>query len=186
MMRTVPRFFSGKNDIFRYQQRLKMTDCPHCHRSGFLIRHGFLKSYDLYKTGQQIIRGYRFFCSNRNRRNGCGKTFSILGAHLLKQFTITTHLLWKLLLLMLNNLSAAAAVRRLPVRLSVSNGYRLFDAFKQAQSRIRGILSRRCKQLHTHQGPSPPHQTIEHLKTAFPKTKDPIAAFQFACQQPFI
>jgi hypothetical protein len=65
-----------------------MINCPFCSMIGCLNLHGFLYGYD------DKQRGHRIFCSNRNRRKGCGRTFSILLAWFLKHFRLTACELW--------------------------------------------------------------------------------------------
>ncbi|MCK5543067.1 MAG: hypothetical protein KAI40_10275, partial [Desulfobacterales bacterium] len=54
---------------------LKIYACPHCNCCGCLILHGFLYGYD---DTDFVRRGHRIFCSNRNLRSGCGRTFPML------------------------------------------------------------------------------------------------------------
>jgi len=45
--------------------------------NGTLIRHGFLCGFDESSPQRKTVRARRIFCSNRNARRGCGRTFSV-------------------------------------------------------------------------------------------------------------
>ena len=52
-----------------------------------LIGHGFRRGYA--ERGSEVeVRGRRFFCSNRHRRPGCGRTFSVLLAAVVSRFVV--------------------------------------------------------------------------------------------------
>ena len=59
------------------RQHLKERACPWCRAVGCLIRHGFLRGYGA-AAAERVQRGWRVFCSNRGRKQGCGRTFAIL------------------------------------------------------------------------------------------------------------
>ena len=78
----VVRFFKDDAERDDYRLSLKQRRCPHCALAGFVICHGFLRGYGA--AGAALaIRGFRFLCSNRRRRQGCGRTYSILLAYVL-------------------------------------------------------------------------------------------------------
>ena len=112
--RTIMRYPKGRKycnteaDLHQYMLSLKLVPCPHCGKVGFLIGHGFLGGYS--ETGQEhVVRGWRFFCSNRHRRRGCGRTFSVLLSDVLKGFMVRAHTLWNYLKKVTGGMSRRAA-----------------------------------------------------------------------------
>ena len=71
-------------------ERLKVTPCPHCRAIGALIRHGYLRGYDEGNLRHKAVRARRIFCSNRGRRPGCGRTFSVWIATKVRRLGLTT------------------------------------------------------------------------------------------------
>ncbi len=61
-------------------ERLKLMPCPHCKEVGALIRHGSLYGFDDSSPQRKTVRARRVFCSNRQARPGCGRTFSVWSA----------------------------------------------------------------------------------------------------------
>ena len=72
-----PRFYRNDHEWNTFAEQLKLTPCPHCKAVGTLIRHGFLHGFDEGHPQRTTRRARRIFCSNRNARPGCGKTFSV-------------------------------------------------------------------------------------------------------------
>ena len=70
-------FYRSDEEWHAVAERLKLTPCPHCKVVGTLIRHGFLYGFDDSSPRQKTVRARRIFCSNRNARPGCGRTFSV-------------------------------------------------------------------------------------------------------------
>ncbi len=94
----------------RCRRESKLLACPHCRRIGWLIGHGFLRGYASNGRDQRL-RGRRFFCSNRNRRRGCGRTCSVLLSIFLFRRTVRALHLWRLW--------GAAAIEEVRVHLGV-------------------------------------------------------------------
>src|SRR5690606_31982300 len=68
--------------------------------------------------------GRRFFCTNRGRRKGCGRTVSVLLADSVSRFTVTVATLWSLFVALSQGHSVArSAGLRWP--LSMRSAYRL-------------------------------------------------------------
>ncbi len=78
-------------------ERLKQTPCPHCKVVGTLNRHGSLLGYDESSPQQRTVRARRVFCSNRNARRGCGRTFSVWFADKIRRLSLTAGALWRFL-----------------------------------------------------------------------------------------
>src|SRR5882672_10490253 len=126
-------------------ERLKLTPCPHCQVVGALIRHGYLRGYDESSPQRKTVRARRIFCSNRNARRGCGRTFSVWIADKIRRLSLTTGALWRTL-------------------------QRIWQRFDRGQSKIRTALSGRCPPpaLSAQPGQRPAAQVLAHLHAAFP------------------
>lgn len=179
------RFYSSGEDFRQFHLGLKQTSCPHCKSTGFLNLHGYLRGHDEFNYGLKIIRGRRIFCSNRGRRKGCGKTFSILAAEILKKFVIGAKSLWRFLRNIAAGLNTIESFRTSGLKFSHSTCYRLAKAFQRAQSKIRSKLLSIC--------PAPCSlskiagiQTISHLRAAFRYAACPVFSFQQFFQSSFL
>ncbi len=125
-------------------ERLKHTPCPHCKVVGALIRHGCLYGFDDSSPQRKTVRARRVFCSSRNRRRGCGRTFSVWSARQnptakpdnprgcgdSSNAPVAD--------------SIAAAIRVAKCHLSDRTLQRIWKQFDQGQSKIRTALSARC------------------------------------------
>lgn len=170
------QYCSSEAQLHQYLLGLAMVPCPHCRRIGYLIGHGFLRGYA--ENGQeQVIRGRRFFCSNRYRRRGCGGTFSVLLADMLRGFMVRARTLWRFLQGVSDGLSRKAAWEQAQEAFSLQSGYRLWRKFNRAQTHIRAFLSRRCP-APASSSAEPMKQLLAHLKCAFPSETCPFAGFQ--------
>jgi hypothetical protein len=160
-------------------ERLKQTPCPHCKVVGTLIRHGFLRGYDESSTRVKTVRARRIFCSNRQTRCGCGRTFSVWLADKIRRLSLTTGCLWRFL----QRAAASgirAAIRSVDCHLSDRTCQRIWQRFNRGQSQIRTVLFGRCLPPEPPPGsaPRPQAQVLAHLQAAFPDAHCPIAAFQ--------
>jgi hypothetical protein len=177
-----PWFYRRDEDWSAIVERLKQTSCPHCKTVGMLIRHGALTGFDDSTPPRTVVRARRIFCSNRHRRRGCGRTFSVWRADTIRRLSITTRTLWAFLQRAVVG-TIADAIRATNGPLSDRTFQRIWDRFDRGQSAIRTALLAR--------GPPPElpaasvrrpaaAQVLAHLRTAFPDTECPIAAFQQA------
>jgi len=182
----VKRFYKSQEDFRQFYHSLKQTACPHCGLSGHLNLHGYLRGYDENACTGKIIRGRRIFCSNRNKRKGCGRTFSVLSLNTLKKFIIRAYSLWKFLKNTAQGNDKKRSLSSLQVSFSTSSVYRLWKRFCLAQTKIRVFLLRLCKAPHLERSRQPAIQTILHLKAAFKKTTCPVSAFQDYFQTDFL
>jgi len=169
-------------------ERLKQTPCPHCKSVGMLIQHGHLYGFDDSSPQRKTLRARRIFCSNRNRRRGCGRTFSVWIADKIRRLSLTTRILWTFLQRAVAG-SIVAAIRATGSLRSDRTWQRIWKRFDRAQSAIRTALSGR--------GPPPElpiestrrpatAQVLAHLQAAFPNADCPIAAFQFSMRSFFV
>lgn len=137
-----PRFADSDVALGAVLEGIKLIACPHCRRTGALIGHGFLRGY-AERGSEIVVRGRRFFCSNRGRQRGCGRTFSVKLSTVVAGFLVRTLTLWVFLQLVLSGLSRRTAwLRAAGGALSLSSGYRLWQRLCEAQSALRARLCR--------------------------------------------
>lgn len=183
-----PWFYHREEDWSAIVERLKHTSCPHCNTVGALIRHGTLSGFDDRTPPRITIRARRIYCSNRYRRRGCGRTFSVRLAHTIRRLSLSTRTLWGFLRRAVSA-GIASAIRDTNCPRSDRTLQRIWRRFDRAQSAIRTALLTR--------GPPPQVPTdparrpaaahvLAHLRAAFPHDECPIAAFQRAMRAPFI
>ena len=184
-------FYRSDNDWTAIVERLKQTRCPHCKVVGTLIRHGCLCGRDESSPRQDTLRARRIFCSNRNARPGCGRTFSIWLAHKVPRLSLTAGALWRFLHLAVAG-AVIAAGQAVCGRLSDRTWQRIWQRFHQAQCHIRTALHRRCPPppltdcLPENPARQPVSQVLAHLQAAFPDAPCPIADFQQIMQTFFV
>ncbi len=91
------RWFCRAEEWNPIAEGLKQTPCPHCQIVGTLNRHGYLYGFDDSSPRRQTVRARRVFCSNRQARPGCGRTFSVWCADKIRRLSLTTGCLWRFL-----------------------------------------------------------------------------------------
>ena len=137
-----PRFARDASALADGLLGMKLVACPHCRRTGALIGHGFLRGY-AERSSEQVVRGRRFFCSNRALRWGCGRTFSVALMTVLTGFVVRTLTLCCFAQAVLGGLTRRAAwLREAGGAFSLSSSYRLWRRLQGAQSALRSQLSR--------------------------------------------
>ena len=187
MKYTVKRYYKSEEELLSFLRNVKQVVCPHCGLIGALILHGFLYGYEECSVNIKIIRGRRIFCNNRKSRNkGCGRTFSILAAPMLENFSITAGSLWSFLKGIRNLPDRLPSFRRLKITLDESAAYRLWKRFVHAMAKIRSVLSRYSPRPKLPAAACAATQTIAHLQTVFKKASCPIATFQHRFQVSFL
>jgi len=181
-------FYRDEQDWAALTERLKQTACPHCKKIGALIRHGSLYGFDDSTPQRKTLRARRIFCSNRYRRPGCGRTFSVWIADKIRRLSTTTRRLWAFLQRAVAG-TLAEAMRATGSSLSGRTWQRIWTRFDRGQSAIRTALLAR--------GPPPElpatgarrpeaAQVLAHLQATFPNADCPIAAFQIAMRSFFV
>ena len=108
-----------------FQRNLKLRACPACAQTGFLNSHGPWFGYGGHRS-ERHKRGHRVFCSNRFRKRGCGKTFSVLFSLLLKGRIIPAALVTAFLAPVLAGACRHAAWLSVAHGFSLESGYRLW------------------------------------------------------------
>jgi hypothetical protein len=178
-------FYRDGEDWGPFAERLKQTPCPHCQVHGALIRHGVLRGFDESNPKQKTIRARRIFCSNRNKRPGCGRTFSVWVADKIRRLGLTTGALWRFL----QNAVAGnifAAGRTAACHLHDRTWLRIWKRFVHGQSKIRTALLGRCSPPNLPDSLRPEAHAFAHLRAAFPDDACPIAAFQYTLRTFFV
>ena len=183
-------FFRNAAEWDAIAERLKLTPCPHCQVVGMLIRHGCLYGFDENNHRRKTLRARRIFCSNRQARRGCGRTFSVWCADKVRRLSLTAAGLWRFLLHAVRS-SLRDAIHAANCHLSDRSMQRIWKRFDQSQSNIRTALFTQCPppQLPAHPAPTHPARrtaahALAHLQAAFPDC--PIATFQHTLRTFFI
>lgn len=171
MHNRIPRFYSAELDFKAIHHQLKHLNCPFCRTIGNLILHGFLYGYDKKR------RGRRIFCSNRNKRRGCGRTCSLLIAGFLKYFRLKSSELWVFINGLLQGLSKQAAWMRTGLSIAESFLYGLSRRLKVNEPYIKTKLFSL--------NPLSIKNTFTKLQECF-ACSDPISAFQLYFQDDFL
>jgi hypothetical protein len=68
----MPTYYFSLSRIEQETRQLDQRVCRHCKQSHQLLSHGFIRK----KTFPSEPVGKRVFCSNRNKRTGCGRTMA--------------------------------------------------------------------------------------------------------------
>jgi hypothetical protein len=131
---------------------------------------------------ERVVRGRRLLCSNRRRRTGCGRTWSVRIASVIAGFCVRTAALSHLLSAVVRGASLKAAWTTRPPGLSMRSGYRLWRRLRAAQSHLRTVLCSAC--------PPPPcsdarplAQLLMHLQHALGTASCVFASFQLTFQR---
>ena len=124
-------------------------------------------------------------CSNRGRRGGCGRTFSLVLADVLPRHTLTASLVWQWLVKVLAGVSLKATAEALRLPFVLETVYRLARKLRGQLDRLR---SRLCREQAPPPGAhaDPLFQTIAHLQSVFPRSRCAVADFQLHFQLPFL
>lgn len=178
------RFCKCEAHFRAFHARLKFTSCLHCNRCGCLILNGRLYGYS-DSDNQRIKRGHRIFCSNRNNKTGCGKTFCVLSAGFLPGHVITADSLWRFFKAVKKGFCLARAFSAAGCNMATTSIYRLFRKFTHNQAHIRSHLTRIKDPPRAGHRLRPVIQTILHLNHVFTRTPCPISEFQHHFQAPF-
>jgi len=183
-MRRALHFISSAVEFDEYRLHLKSVTCPHCRAVGHLNRHGYLRGY-AERGSEQVVRGWRIFCSDRGRHRGCDRTHSVLLAEFLRRRSVRAAQFWKFLAGLLSGLNMRAAWESVASAACPQYGDRLWKVFVGLQSRLRSLLCR-VQPPPSSSGKNPILQTIDHLRRVFAAADCPVSAFQIHFQRRFI
>lgn len=181
-------FYRNPQEWTAIVERLKQTPCPHCNTLGTLIRHGNLYGFDDSSPQRKTLHARRIFCSNRYRRRGCVRTFSVRLAHTIRRLSLSTRTLWGFLRRAVVDTIANAA-RDANCPRSDRTFQRIWKRFDRGQSAIRTALLGRGPPPETPAEPArrpAAAHVLAHLRATFPHDDCPIAAFQQATRASFI
>ena len=180
-------FYRDEQGFLAIYEKLKATACPHCKATGLLVLHGFLRGYDETSPREKAVRARRIFCSNRNNRQGCGRTFSVWLADKIRRLSLSAGGLWTFLQSVVAD-GMTAAIRRVDCHLSDRQMQRIWKRFDLGQSEIRTALWQLGKppELPANSAQSPAAEVLVHLQAAFPHSDCPVAAFQHALRTFFM
>ena len=161
-----PAFCVRRCRVERRAFSLKQECCPHCGKRGTLNRHSLLTGKGAGQSPLRVRRGQRAFCSNRFRRGGCGRTFSVFLAGVLPRHGVGAGLVSRLLIGLLAGLSLKAAVEGLRAPFALETFYHLRARLRRRMDALRVLL---CRET----GPpecdfaDPFLQTLAHFRAAF-------------------
>jgi hypothetical protein len=169
-----------EEELEEFRMSVKLRCCEHCGAHETLNAHGFLRGYG--ETGSEVVqRGRRFFCSNRGRRAGCGRTFSVSFAGHLPRFSVLALALWCLLReAVKTSLFRAAQLPSWP--LSLSSAYRLKQLFEREAPQFRGWLFQAKGPPET-QSREPLSQLLAHFASIL-GSEQALAEYQLRAQTP--
>ena len=178
-----PRFAKDEVALDEVLVGIKLMACPHCRGVGALIGHGFLRGY-AERGSETQLRGRRFFCSDRGKRSGCGRTFSAKLSTVVCGFVVRTLTLWCFLQAVLSGRTRRAAwLSAAGGAFSLSSGYRLWRRLCGAQSALRTRLCREVPAPPSTE-PEPLAQLREHLRLVVSADEaEPLSAFQNGLQR---
>lgn len=178
-------FFKTKEEIELFLSKLFFYCCPHCGRTGTMIRHGYLRWSDGPKRSG--IRGWRIRCPSCNHHTGRDKTWSLRLGDTLRRRWFSARQLWSFIQLLLNGRSVKknwedACLKGFPS--SLDTAYKVLRRLDLCQTVLRAQLSAR--------GPPPEGKTgvplfhvFAHLKEVF-GNDSPIEAYQLSFQRDFL
>lgn len=173
------RFVTSERELELSELCLGLWPCPHCAKSGTLIGHGYLRGY-AERGSELMVRGRRVFCSNRHRRAGCGRTFSVKLSTVVSGFVVSTLTLFSFATAVLGGLTRRAAWLFVACGgLCLSSGYRLWRRLSAAQSALRARVCREAP-APASTAREPLAQLVQHLAVALRGSGDAdlFAAYQ--------
>jgi len=163
---------------------MKRYRCPHCLAPGTLISHGRLYGYQFRNHSNRVLRGFRLFCSNRYRRKGCGRTFSVWLAWKLYRSLLNAMDVWRFICGLLDGQAPQTIARHMMINTSNASAYRLCARLKRAQFGLRTILQGLSSVSAIHRSlPWPWLLPYDHLRQLHPD--DAIQWLQYQFQKSF-
>lgn len=178
-------FYRDKEEFMSFHKRLKITACPFCKMRGCLILNGRIYAYTEDSNTDTEKRGHRVLCNNRKLRQGCGRTFSVIISKLIRHLMINATTIWMFLLYIKEGLPIIGSFRKTGTSMSETTAYRMFNKFKNAQPRIRTLLTGIKDPPSLKHCNDPVIQTIGHLQSVFPQSPCPVSEFQRCFQTTF-
>jgi len=172
------RFVRDLDALDEVRLTIRCAPCPHCGRVGLVMGHGILRGYAEH-SDTIVTRGRRFLCSNRFRKAGCGRTFCVTLASVIRGFTVRTVTLSRLMLALVSGHNRKVAwEQHCNPGLSLRTVYRLWQRVLDAQIPLRTALCTRAPPPSC-ADPRPFAQLAKHLDH-LPKHTDCLLA-RFQC-----
>ncbi|MDR0353836.1 MAG: hypothetical protein LBI02_11025 [Opitutaceae bacterium] len=137
------------------------------------------------------MRGQRVYCSNRNRRGGCGRTFAICLAEALPRHGVDAAALSRLLAALLAGQSLKAAAEAVRTPFALETFYHLCARMRRRLDALRVLLCRDTAPPACVSADAFP-QTLAHLRATFlaanpgADMSGMCAWFQMRFQRPFL
>ena len=163
-----PRYVPDEAALARLGDEARQWRCPHCGRRSTLNAHGRLRGGAENLPGKDALRGRRFFCSNRGRRPGCGRTCSVHLSQMLRGASVRIGALWRFCRARLAGLGVLAAWEQARTGFSIESAYRWWRRWQQAASTLR---------THLWRGREPPGSLADAITRLYGEA-DPLAGFQ--------
>lgn len=110
-------------------------------KQGYLILHRYIRGYNA-TDGILTIKGHRIYCSNRNKRKGCGHTWSIYLKQYIPEFSIDIK---TLSVILSSSENLFKGWKENETGISISSFYRIIDRFNRHILTIRAYLTSRFK-----------------------------------------
>jgi len=161
----------------------RLRPCDHCRRAGRLIGHGRLVGYSEVSS-DRVVRGHRLFCSNRGRRDGCGRTIAVLLASVVPRRITGAATIFAFLVALAEGTNAAEAWRR-SSEMTLRTGYRVRAALGRADPAIRTVLLARAPPPSVASA-SPRAQLVAHLREVLGADLASFDRFQITFQSPIL
>ena len=127
------------------------------------------------------MRGQRVYCSNRGRRKGCGRTYSLYLADVLPRHSVNATALWLLLLGILTGASLRATAHKQRLPFALETLYGICRRLRHRLDRLRTFLNGLQKPPQS-DSTDPLALTIAHLQSSFADSA--LQAFQSHFQTP--
>ena len=144
-----------------------------------LVGHGRLVGYGEASSDRQV-RGLRLLCSNRHRRLGCGRTFSVWLASVVPHRIVGASTIFVFLAALATGQGAASAWRSAS-SMTLRTGYRIKARLAVAGPAIRTALLARAPPPASASA-SPDAQLVAHLHAALGPL-DSFAPYQLVLQR---
>ncbi len=121
--------------------------CAHCSRNDQFVSHGFVYKQRSQKVRQKV--GKRLFCSNRDGRSGCGRTYRLYVAEALPCLQYGATHLFVFLLALISHATVQQAYEKATGTQEPRNAWRWLDKLQVKLVDYRCFLQRRANELST-------------------------------------
>ena len=119
-------------------KQLDLTRCTHCSQTRQLISHGFIRKKRV--GGKSEAVGKRVFCSNRNRRTGCGRTMQLYLDATIRYLHYAGCVVVAFVAFLMTGLSIASAYQRATGSTTSRHAYRWLTALLAQLSTYRSVV----------------------------------------------